>query len=74
MLQKLPFSLLPFKLLSFYNSVGAILDYMEAVLREDIQTTEFYEFMEQTEIKCETDYNGSDLFKWIRILVCYSRV
>ena len=42
---------------------------MEAVLREEIQTTEFYEFLEQTEIKCETDYEGSNLFKWIRILV-----
>ena len=38
-------------------------------MRVEIQTTEFYEFMEQTDMKCQTDHGGSVLLKWIRILV-----
>lgn len=45
------------------------IDYMEAYLREMIQTAEFYEFMESIELKCEAEYDGSMHFKWLNILV-----
>ena len=37
-----------------------------------IQTAEFAEFLENAEIRCATEFDGSDLFKWICILVCMS--
>ena len=47
------------------------IDYMEAYLREMIQTAEFYEFMESIELKCEAEYEGSmrtsnGLISWLR--------
>ena len=49
---------------SFYH-----LDYLETYLRESIQTAEFAQFLENAEIKCDVEFNGSSLFKWICILV-----
>merc|ERR1712096_364007 len=44
------------------------IDHMEAYLREEIQSAEFFEFMEQVDIKCNMDFDGSDLYKWICIM------
>ena len=44
------------------------MDHLEAYLREMIQTSEFYEFMENLEIRCYTEFEGSDLYKWINLL------
>ena len=46
-----------------------LLDYLETYLRESIQTAEFAQFLENAEIKCDVEFNGSSLFKWICILV-----
>ena len=46
-----------------------LLDYLEAYLRESIQTAEFAQFLENAEIKCDVEFDGSSLFKWICILV-----
>ena len=46
------------------------LGFLEAYLREMLQTAEFYEFMENLDIKCNTEFEGSDIYKWISILVC----
>ena len=46
--------------------------YLEAYLRESIQTSEFAEYLENAEIRCATEYDGSDLYKWICLLVQYA--
>ena len=38
-------------------------------MRETIQTAEFYEAMENVEVKCDAEYEGSNLYKWICVLV-----
>jgi hypothetical protein len=44
-------------------------DYLEAYLRETIQSAEFADYMDNAEIKCDVEFDGASHYKWICILV-----
>ena len=41
---------------------------MEAYLREVNQSSQFCEEMEMIEVKCNSEFNGSEHYKWIQVL------
>ena len=49
-------------------------DYLEAYLRETIQSAEFSEYLENAEIKCDVEFDGASHYnKWICILVSINK-
>ena len=45
-------------------------DHLEAYLRYCCQTVEFAKFMDDLDVRCQAEYNGSLLYKYVHILVC----
>ena len=45
-------------------------DHLQAYLQYCCQIVEFSKFMDDLEVRCQADYNGSLLYKYVHILVC----
>ena len=57
--------LLPFVILSHCS------DHLEVYLRYCCMTVEFAKFMDDLDIRCQAEFNGSILYKHVQILVCF---